>query len=240
MAGLALLLIVALLSWLTRSAAPFAVYVMAVLVITAWRSRDGTHLAIYRRLSPAVFAQSALVLVVVAASIAGLLSLHSPVLNFSWFGWLSQRLDQGQLPVPGLAPGAATPGAGGDVAGEGAASLTGSTTNLLMVPLFHPWLIAPFVLLLAFLLPRLALTEERLFRAGTRDWRRGVVRSVLFGLAHLSMGIPLGAALGLSIGGLWFTYQYFRGGVPRSTIYHLAYNVIALIVIVLVMLAQAL
>ena len=50
----------------------------------------------------------------------------------------------------------------------------------------------------------------------TRTWLQGIYRSLVFGLAHLPMGIPLGAALALSIGGLWFTYQYFRGGVVQN------------------------
>jgi hypothetical protein len=27
-----------------------------------------------------------------------------------------------------------------------------------------------------------------------------------------------------SIGGLWFTHQYFKGGTTRSTTYHAVYN----------------
>jgi hypothetical protein len=56
---------------------------------------------------------------------------------------------------------------------------------------------------------------------------------VLFGLAHAVVGIPLGAALALSIGGLYLTRCYLdgwretrteSGALLESTRAHLAYN----------------
>ena len=38
------------------------------------------------------------------------------------------------------------------------------------------------------------------------------------------MGVPVCAGLALSLGGLWLTHQYFRGGVERSTLHPTAYN----------------
>ncbi len=206
---------VALVAFVARSPVPLALYVMAVLVLGAWRNRRGEHLRLYRRVRPVMVLQSVLVLLCVASVVYGLLSLRNPVLNFSWFGYLMSR----------------TGGAGGEAGGPG--SVGGAPAgNVLMGPLSYRWLTVPFVALLFFLLPQLALAEEELFRRGTRTWRQGVVRSVIFGLAHLPMGIPLGAALALSIGGLWFTYQYFRGGVMRSASYHLAYNLVVMTAIV--------
>lgn len=88
-----------------------------------------------------------------------------------------------------------------------------------------------FLPVLLFALPSLAKYEEEDFREGTRNWSQGVKRSIKFGLVHLIALIPLGAALALSIGGLWFTYQYFKGGVERSTIYHSAYNSIVVVIL---------
>jgi hypothetical protein len=88
-----------------------------------------------------------------------------------------------------------------------------------------------FLPVLLFALPSLAKYEEDDFREGTRGWADGVKRSIKFGLIHLIVLIPLGAALALSIGGLWFTYQYFKGGVERSTVYHSVYNSIVVAVL---------
>jgi hypothetical protein len=208
-AGLVVLAAAAVASLLLNSAAPLAGYIMAVLALTAWRSRDGAHLALYRRIRPLAVAQSVVLLACVAGTVALLLSLQNPLLNFSWYAVLLEHVSAS--PSDGIPAGGAA--------------------NVLLEPLSYRWLAVPFVGLLLFLLPRLALTEERIFRSGTRTWRQGIYRSLIFGLAHLPMGIPLGAALGLSIGGLWFTRQYFRGGVQLAAVSHLTYNLVALCII---------
>lgn len=98
------------------------------------------------------------------------------------------------------------------------------------------WVFAPFLVLLAVAMPQLVLAEEELFREGTRTWRHAFPRSLLFGLMHLVPGVPIAAALALTIAGVWFTRQYFRGGVARSTTYHLAWNyeIVAIVAIVAV------
>ena len=88
-----------------------------------------------------------------------------------------------------------------------------------------------FLPVLLFALPSLARYEEDDFREGTRNWAQGVKRSIKFGLVHLIVLIPLGAAFALSIGGLWFTHQYFKGGVERSTVYHSVYNSIIVVIL---------
>ena len=92
-----------------------------------------------------------------------------------------------------------------------------------------------FVTLLLPALPLLAEREEQVFRRG--DEHRTVLqragRGVAFGLVHAIMGIPLGAALALSVGGWYFTWCYLRGyrrggtqqaALVESTRAHLAYN----------------
>lgn len=106
-----------------------------------------------------------------------------------------------------------------------------------VVPLF-------FIGLLIVGLPLLVAREEWVFRRGAE--RRGttanVARSVLFGLAHAVIGIPIGAALALSIGGLYLTSCYLEGwretrsesgALLESTRAHLAYN-LTIITVVLV------
>jgi hypothetical protein len=100
-------------------------------------------------------------------------------------------------------------------------------------------LILPLLILTPLLLSlgRFALQEERIFRLG--DERRGLgerlLRSLVFGLAHLVMGIPIGAAIGLGVGGFGFSQVYLRrwhgsGSRYRSVLdaarVHLAYNLL--------------
>lgn len=79
---------------------------------------------------------------------------------------------------------------------------------------FLEWLVpAVFLVLLAPAVPLLALREEEMFRLGAEGWTNAkrAGRAVLFGLAHALIGIPIGVALALSIGGAYFTLVYLRG-----------------------------
>ena len=54
--------------------------------------------------------------------------------------------------------------------------------------------------------------EEYIFRRGTRHWRNGLYRSVLFGLVHMLSGVNLIISItALTALGIIFTYEYFRG-----------------------------
>lgn len=96
--------------------------------------------------------------------------------------------------------------------------------NILFSGLQWKWYALIFLPVLLYALPALAKIEELQFRQDTRSWSQGIARSIKFGLVHVFALIPLGYALALSIGGLWFTHQYFKGGVARSTTYHSMYN----------------
>ena len=98
------------------------------------------------------------------------------------------------------------------------------------------WLIPlVFVLLLLPALPLFAEAEERRFRAGAEHWSLGrrAWRGVVFGLVHALIGIPIGVALALSIGGWYFTWWYLRGGIIESTRAHTAYNGVIILVLLL-------
>lgn len=88
-----------------------------------------------------------------------------------------------------------------------------------------------FMILFMLNVPRLARYEEDQFRRGTKDWKDASGRSIRFGLMHCIVGVPVGVGLALAIGGMWFTYQYFKGGVRRSTLYHSIYNMIFVVII---------
>ncbi len=105
-----------------------------------------------------------------------------------------------------------------------------------------------FVLLLVPALPLLVEAEERRFRLGAETWsgRRRFGRGLQFGLVHLVVGIPVAAALALSVGGWWFTWVYLRAhrrtasrteALAESTRAHLGYN---LVVVALVAVSFAL
>jgi len=69
-----------------------------------------------------------------------------------------------------------------------------------------------FMVMLGLALPLFAHAEERMFRAGAELWsrRKRVLKVVQFGLVHALIGIPIGVALALSIGGAYFMAVYLR------------------------------
>ena len=103
------------------------------------------------------------------------------------------------------------------VAGTPGNAMVASATSSL-------WVFAPFLVLLVVAMPQLVLAEEEAFRDDTRSWAQAARRSVVFGLMHCVVGVPIAAGLALTIAGLWFSHQYFRGGTQRSALYHLAWN----------------
>ncbi|MCC6687182.1 MAG: hypothetical protein IT205_09360 [Fimbriimonadaceae bacterium] len=97
-------------------------------------------------------------------------------------------------------------------------------TNLMVAPAQIPWFGLIFIGLLALNLPRLARREEEVFRRGTMNWKDATYRSLKFGLIHMVVGVPLGAALALWFSGMFFSWRYFVGGVRESTYYHTLHN----------------
>ncbi|MEI7618844.1 MAG: hypothetical protein WCK14_09500 [Actinomycetota bacterium] len=75
------------------------------------------------------------------------------------------------------------------------------------------WLVpAVFMVMLVPALPLFAYAEERMFRSGAEHWttRQRALKIVQFGLIHAVIGIPIGTALALSIGGAYFMFAYLR------------------------------
>lgn len=128
--------------------------------------------------------------------------------------------------------------------------ITGSTTET--AGTMWEWLI-PLVFL-SFLLPALPLfahAEERMFRQGAQQWtvQRRVWMIVKFGLAHALIGIPIGVALALSVGGAYFMAVYLRSyratphqraATLESTRAHTAYNGAILSLVLFVVVVEAL
>lgn len=99
-------------------------------------------------------------------------------------------------------------------------------TNVNAAPMSIKWFGPVFGILLLLNLPDLALGEEKMFRLGVVTWEHGLKMSVLFGLCHCIVGVPIFIGLALTVPGLWFTYQCFEGGITQSTMHHTTYNLI--------------
>ena len=131
------------------------------------------------------------------------------------------------LLVPGMSFGwfTAIGGEGNPV--FGASESTAGTPLEVLIPIVFMALLVPA-------LPLLVEREEYLFRRGSEHRGTGgrIWRGVLFGAVHAIIGIPIGAALALSVGGWYFTWAYLRGyraggetaALRESTRSHLAYN----------------
>lgn len=96
--------------------------------------------------------------------------------------------------------------------------------NLVTVGFQIPIFVWIFLPLLAINIPRLAKREERAFRQDTRGVPLAIVRSLKFGLWHCIVGVPVAYGFALAIPGLWFAYQYSKGGVRLATAWHSIYN----------------
>jgi len=141
------------------------------------------------------------------------------------------------IQVPGLDFGwwTALGGQGNPVVGVGRPGATPGVLETL-VPVV-------FVTLLVLGLPLLVEGEEWVFRRGAQHRTRAANarRSVLFGLVHAVVGIPIGVALALSVGGFYFTWAYLRvwrrtgsedDALAESTRSHLAYNLVIAVLII--------
>ncbi len=147
---------------------------------------------------------------------AAVLLLEIPPLRFGWWTALG--------------------GVGNPV--TGATDQTSGTTLEWLIPLV-------FILLLVPALPLFAFREEEIFRLGAEGWsgRRRVLKAVQFGLIHALIGIPIGVALALAVGGGYFQWAYLRGyhangddqraALFESSRAHTAYNAVIVAVVLL-------
>ena len=143
--------------------------------------------------------------------------------------------------VPGLSFGwwTAIGGEGNPVFGSARPSAVGRLEAVLPVV---------FGVLLLLGLPLLVEGEEWVFRRGAEHRSRSanLRRAVLFGLVHAVVGVPIAAALALTVGGVYLNWRYLvvwrttnspRLALLESTRAHLAYNlvIVALVLTALVL-----
>lgn len=104
------------------------------------------------------------------------------------------------------------------------------------------WLPVVFAGLLLLALPLLVEREEWTFRRGAdrRSAFRNAIVALAFGLVHAAIGIPIGAAVALSIGGVYLTHVYLRefrrtrsrvAALAESTRAHLGYDLVIVTVV---------
>jgi hypothetical protein len=161
---------------------------------------DGTlqeNLAVITKISWRIALQNFALLALVAGTYLILSGLH-PVFKWSLYDLCQQK---GNVP-------------------------NGTNINFLPLYLPIPYFGVVFGLLLLINLPSLAMFEEKLFREGTEGWKDGIIGSIIFGLVHCLVGVPLGAGIAIIFAGIWFTQQYFVGGIVRSALHHTTYNTI--------------
>jgi hypothetical protein len=128
----------------------------------------------------------------------------------------------------------------------GLGRLVGMTSNAVFAPLEEglahagpapetgpDWALAlgasAFLLPLLLLLPWLAFVEEEIFRAGLEHATpaRVALASIVFGLVHLVMLVPLGAALAIGVAGGFYARAYRRGhatAAPTPPVVHRAFR----------------
>ena len=125
----------------------------------------------------------------------------------------------------------------------GSSSTTMGTVWAWLIPLV-------FMALVLLALPLFANAEERMFRMGAQRWstRQRVVKVLQFGLIHAVIGIPIGVALALSVGGAYFMAVYLRsyaltGSVNEATLEstraHTAYNALIILTVAVVVAISA-
>ncbi len=156
---------------------------------------------VFSNISASIIIQNALVIFVVSKVFVNLTKV-APFFNWSWFSLFTSKDPE---------TGEETPYDGG---------------NIHLIPSKMKYFGFVFLIILMINVPQYAYLEEKLFREGTVSWQHGLLLSFIFGMAHCIVGVPLGAGLAISIAGLWFTHQYFVGGVGLSTVHHTTYNLI--------------
>ena len=110
----------------------------------------------------------------------------------------------------------------------------------------------PFLFLTLFLvaIPFLARNEENIFRKSAYEWPEIATKSVVFGLIHCLVGVPLAAGIALIGTGFFYGYKYRRAFLINlktygnnviaekeallvSTTYHTLYNSILIVVLMI-------
>jgi len=165
------------------------------------------NMAVFAQINFWMILQNIGIIALVILAAVGLFKLNPKFFGWSWFALFNKRED-GQY----------------------------SGINVAIIPAQVKYFGLFFIILLALNLPHLAEIEEKMFRLDTMNWMDGIINSIIFGLVHCLVGVPICAGIAISISGLWYTHQYFLGGVAQSALHHTTYNLIIVAILFIGML----
>jgi len=119
--------------------------------------------------------------------------------------------------------------------------------------------ILPFMFFLLFLVavPFMAQIEEKIFRKGHYEWPDMVKMSVVFGLIHCVVGVPLASGIALIGSGLFYAHKYRKSFLSEldkhgnweraeeeamlvSTTYHTLYNSVLVVILIVLLVITSL
>lgn len=179
------------------------------LIFNLWNhEKMAKNWGVFSKITASIVFQNFILIVVVFSAFMGLIKI-APFLKWSWFSLFTKN----------------DPESGKSGPYEG--------TNINLIPAKTKYFGLVYLILFAINLPIFAHIEEVWFRQGTHTWQDGILLSILFGLAHCLVGVPIGAGMAISLTGLWLTHQYFIGGVELSTVHHTTYNLILIFMLFL-------
>ena len=172
--------------------AAWVLFLLGRAAVGAWHRRD-LAIAVWRRIRPRHVAGAVALFLLVATLVIGLLTFVPP-LRYGLGTLIDFSGNAVFVPLEEAARRPGAPGAGGG-------------PDWLLIGLATAFLGA-----LALMLPWLAFVEEEVFRAGLEDASVGrqLLTALVFGLAHLIMLVPVGAALAVGVAGYVYGLVYRR------------------------------
>lgn len=169
--------------------------------------QDLSWIKAYTKIDWVLLGLEAIGIVFILLLVVGIYRIHPGIMGFGWLRLVNRLMDNAPKRYD-----------------DGTPKMEGGNINLMGTNIKYVGVVVCLLLLTA--LPRFAATEEQWFRQGTVDWWDGIVRSLVFGFAHMLVGVPVVGAIAISAVGLFLTQMYFVGGVELSSQAHFQYNLI--------------
>lgn len=160
----------------------FAIANVAVLIYTN-RRKGGFILATWKRIRPLMILE-VIALIATGLGIVVTLAYYVPFLSWGWTNLFYKG--------------------GGNILLSPVLEASGSSN------IWATRLMQAFILVFLITTPFLCKAEEDTFRKGHHEWRDITKNSIYFGLVHLTVGVPLAAAIALIGVGFFFGWKYRR------------------------------